>query len=206
MKKYYVSLLLSCFFINSAFALTGDAESGKNKSAMCAGCHGADGNSLAAIYPKLAGQSAAYIAKQLADFKKGMTSGGTEGRVDPVMGGMSMALSPQDMADLAAYYSNQVITINESEPSVLGKKIFEGGYSELAITACAACHGITGKGMPKAGFPALASQNEAYIKSQMMKFRDGTRANDKSSMMRNIAINLEDEQINALAKYIASMK
>lgn len=206
MKKYYVTLLLSLLFSSNVFALAGDAESGKAKSAMCAGCHGADGNSLVAMYPKLAGQSEKYITKQLADFKKGMTSGGTEGRVDPVMGGMTMALSPQDMADLAAYYSTQKITSNNSESSELGKKIYQGGNTELAITACAACHGITGQGMPDAGFPALASQNEEYIKNQMLKFRDGTRANDKNSMMRNIAINLEDEQLNAIAKYISSMK
>lgn len=206
MQKYYITLLLSLFFANSAFALTGDAESGKAKSAMCAACHGSDGNSLMSIYPKLAGQSTNYLTKQLHDFKKGMTSGGKEGRADPIMGGMSMALTPQDMADLAAYYNAQTITVNETESSDLGKKIFQGGYKELNITACAACHGITGKGMPDAGFPALASQNEDYIKSQMMKFRDGTRANDSNSMMRNIALSFEDEQLNAVAKYIASMK
>lgn len=173
---------------------------------MCAACHASDGNSLMSIYPKLAGQSANYLTKQLSDFKKGMTSGGKEGRVDPIMGGMSMALTPQDMADLAAYYSAQTITQNDTESSALGKKIFQGGYTELGITACAACHGITGKGMPDAGFPALASQNEDYIKSQMMKFREGTRANDSNGMMRNIALKFEDEQLNAVAKYIASMK
>jgi cytochrome c553 len=91
MKKILFTLLLGLGALNTASAVEGDAEAGKNKLAVCAACHGLDGNSVVAIYPKIAGQSAAYIAKQLADFKLGMSSGGKEGRADPIMGGMTMA-------------------------------------------------------------------------------------------------------------------
>lgn len=206
MNKYFIPLILSLCFSNITFADVGNIEAGKAKSAMCAGCHGVDGNSLVPIYPKLSGQNTEYLIKQLVDFQHAMTSGGKEGRVDPVMGGVSMALTSQDISDLAAYYNSQKISMNKTQGSDLGKKIYQGGSAELEVTACIACHGINAKGMPKAGFPALASQNEDYLKNQMMKFKKGTRANDNNAMMRNIAIKLEDEQIAALAKYISSLK
>jgi len=206
MKKVIISLVLSLGLINATAAAEGNAEAGKAKSAMCAACHGADGNSLVPMYPKLAGQSAGYIAKQLADFKLGMTSGGKEGRVDPVMGGMTMALTPQDMTDLGAFYATQTISAGAGQTNESAKKIYLGGDAERGITACVACHGVDGKGMDSAGFPAVASQNVDYIKGQLEKFRSGARANDNGKMMRNIAIKLEDEDIVGLSQFIASLK
>ena len=108
MKRILLSLvLLGTSALNITNAAEGNIDAGKTKSAMCAACHGADGNSLVPMYPSLAGQSPSYIAKQLADFKAGMTSGGKQGRVDPIMGGMAMALNEQDMKDLGAYYNAQ---------------------------------------------------------------------------------------------------
>lgn len=206
MKKILLTLLLGLGALNTASAIEGNADAGKNKSAMCAACHGPDGNSLVPIYPKLAGQSAPYIAKQLADFKLGMTSGGKEGRVDPVMGGMTMALTAQDMADLAAYFSAQTPTANTgTSANEVGKNLYLGGDAARGVTACIACHGVNGKGMATAGFPSIASQNSAYIKSQLEKFRSGARANDKAKMMQNIAIKLEDKDIEALTEYITSL-
>lgn len=206
MKKMFFSLLLSLGLINTAAALEGNAEAGKAKSAMCAACHGADGNGLVPIYPKLAGQSAAYINKQLIDFKAGATSGGKLGRNDPVMAGMVMALSEQDMANLGAYYSEQTPTAGTGTANRAGKKLYFGGHVKRKITACVACHSANGKGMANAGFPALASQNLDYLKSQLMKFRDGTRTNDTNGVMANIAMRLSDEDISALAQYMSSLK
>jgi len=206
MKKILLTLLLGLGALNTASAIEGNADAGKNKSAMCVACHGVDGNSAIAMYPKLAGQSASYIAKQLADFKLGMTSGGKEGRADPVMGGMTMALSEQDMADLGAYFASQTISAGSDTTNETGKKLYLGGDASRGVTACVACHGVFGKGMDKAGFPAVAAQNGAYIKAQLEKFRDGSRANDNASMMRKIAIRLEDKDIEALTQYIASLK
>lgn len=206
MKKILLTLLLGLGALNTASAIEGNADAGKNKSAMCAACHGADGNSAVPMYPKLAGQSATYIAKQLADFKLGMTSGGKEGRADPVMGGMTMALTPQDMADLGAYYSSQTATANNGDVNELGKKLYMGGDSSRGVTACIACHGVAGKGMDSAGFPSVASQHSTYIKSQLEKFRSGDRKNDNAKMMQNIAIKLNDQDIEALTQYITSFK
>jgi len=206
MKRILLTLLLGLGALNTASAIEGDAEAGKSKSAMCAACHGVDGNAAVPIYPKLAGQGAAYIAKQLADFKLGLTSGGKEGRADPIMGGMAMALSEQDMANLGAYYASQTISAGSDTTSEIGKSIYLGGDASRGVTACVACHGVTGKGMAQAGFPAIASQNSAYIKSQLEKFRSGSRANDNASMMRKIAMRLEDKDIEALTQYIASLK
>jgi cytochrome c553 len=206
MKKIILILLLGLGAINTAAALEGNAEAGKAKSVMCGACHGADGNSLVPMYPKLAGQSAIYIAKQLAEFKAGVMSGGKEGRVDPVMGGMTMALSEQDMIDLGAYYQAQTSTAGNGSADALGKSLYLSGDAERGITACIACHSIDGHGMPSAGFPAVASQNVDYLKGQLSKFRDGSRANDNNAMMRNIAIKLEDADIAALTQYMSSLK
>ena len=205
MKKILFTILLGLSALNTASALEGNAEAGKNKSAMCAACHNADGNAAIPIYPKLAGQSASYIAKQLADFKLGMSSGGKEGRVNAIMGGMTMALSEQDMADLGAYYATQLHTPGTGAGSEIGKKLYLGGDSSRGVTACVACHGVDGKGMDEAGFPAIAAQNGAYIISQLEQFRSGARANDKAKMMRNIAMKLEDKDIEALTQYISSL-
>lgn len=207
MKRILLSLvLLGTSALNITNAGQGNIEAGKTKSAMCAACHGADGNSLVPMYPSLAGQSASYVAKQLADFKTGMTSGGKQGRVNAIMGGMSMALSEQDMDDLGAYYSAQLLKAAGGETSEVGKKLYFGGDVERGITACIACHGSDAKGMAQAGFPAVGGQSAAYLKSQLEYFRDGTRNNDKNAMMRNIAMKLEDADIAALVKYMSTIK
>ncbi len=201
-----MTVLLGLSAVATANAAEGNAEAGKSKTAMCAACHGADGNSLVPMYPKLAGQSASYLVKQLTEFKLGMTSAGKAGRVDPVMGGMAMALSDQDMADVAAFYASQKITAGNGSDNAMGKKLYLGGNAEMEVTACVACHGINGKGMPSAGFPALASQNAEYLKIQLEKFRDGSRNNDLNAMMQGVAANLTDEEITALSQYMSSLK
>ena len=206
MKKILFVLLFATSVLNTAIASEGNIEAGKTKSVMCAACHGADGNSLVPMYPSLAGQSASYIAKQLNDFKIGATSAGKNGRVDPVMGGMTMALNEQDMRDLGAYFSSQKQKPAIGETSEAGKKLYFGGDAERGITACIACHSADGKGMSQAGFPAIAGQSATYLKSQLEKFRSKDRSNDKNSMMQNIAFNLEDAEIAALVQYMSTIK
>ena len=204
MKKLalILTLLASC----SAWA-QGDAEAGKAKAATCAACHGTDGNSLLTQYPKLAGQHAGYLEKQIKEFKLGMTSGGKQGRVDPVMGGMAMPLSDQDAADLAAYFSTLPISDNTtSEESVeLGQKLYRAGDTERGITACIACHGPRGNGTELSGFPKISGQHADYIKIQLEKFRSGDRANDMNAMMRNISAKLTDAEISALSQYVGGL-
>ena len=207
MKRILLSLvLLGTSVLNISHAAQGNIEAGKAKSAMCAACHGVDGNSMVPMYPSLAGQSASYLAKQLAEFKEGMTSGGKKGRANAIMGGMSMALSNEDMLDLGAYYGAQTLKSAGGETSEVGKALYFGGDAERGITACIACHGADGKGMSQAGFPALAGQHAMYLKSQLENFRSGARHNDRNAMMRNVAVKLEDSDIDALVQYMSTIK
>lgn len=179
--------------------VTAEVIAGKAKAAVCAACHGADGNSPIAIYPKLAGQSAGYIVKQLQEFKAGT-------RKDPVMAPMAAALSEQDMLEVASYFAAQKAVVADSAGSDVGRKLYFGGNVKRKITACVACHGVNGKGMNKAGFPTIAGQNEAYLKAQLMKFKKGQRNNDYNTMMQSVASKLSVSDIDELAKYMASMK
>ena len=178
---------------------TGSIKSGQEKSALCTSCHTADGNSVIPGYPKLAGQSAVYLAKQLSDFKTGV-------RKNAIMAGMAAGLSDDDMHDLASFYAVQTSSKGTDETSEYGKKLYLGGDASKGITACVACHGITGKGVAQAGFPVVSHQNIDYLKQQLTTFRDGTRENDRNGIMRNIAIKLSDNDINELATYMSSMK
>ncbi len=207
MKKLVLSLSLILGLVSHANALDGNAEAGKAKSATCAACHGADGNAPADMYPKLAGQHAGYLYQQLKDFKLGMTSGGKEGRNDPVMGGMSAPLSDQDMKDLAAYFAGNKMSAGTTPPSVMkaGEKLYRFGDEKRGIPACTACHGPSGTGMELAGFPQISSQHAAYIKTSLEKFRSGVRSNDKNGMMRDIARKLTDQEIETLSKYVGGL-
>jgi len=204
MKKLalILSLLASC----SVWA-QGNIEAGKAKSQTCVACHGADGNSQLAMYPKIAGQHAKYIEKQLKEFKLGMTSNGKQGRMDPVMSGMAMPLSEEDMKDLAAYYASLPISHNTTPENVVdaGKVLYTAGDAERGLTACIACHGPRGDGTELSGFPKISGQHADYIKAQLVKFRDGSRGNDMNEMMRDIAKKLTDEDIDTLSKYVGGL-
>ena len=204
MKKLalILSLLASC----SVWA-QGSIEAGKAKSQTCVACHGADGNSLLGMYPSLAGQHAKYIEKQLKDLKLGMTSGGKQGRYDPVMSGMAMPLNEQDMADLAAYYASLPLAHNTTPENVVeqGKVLYTAGDAERGLAACIACHGPRGNGTELSGFPKISGQHADYIKLQLEKFRDGNRNNDMNAMMRDVAEKLTDEDIDVLSKYVGGL-
>lgn len=178
----------------------GNAAAGQAKAATCAACHGADGNSVNPIWPKLAGQHASYLAKQLAEFKAGT-------RQDPTMAGMAAPLSDQDIQDLAAYFASQTVAIGSADPekAAAGKKLYLGGDVERGISACMACHGPNGAGNPGAKFPALAGQHPQYVIKALQDFRSGTRSNDMNSMMRDVAARMTDADIEAVAAYISGL-
>jgi cbb3-type cytochrome c oxidase subunit III len=178
----------------------GDAAAGKVKSATCAACHGADGNSAAPNFPKLAGQHAGYIIKQLHDFKSGA-------RKDPTMTAMAAPLSDQDIENLAAYFSSQKVQGGTTDPKLLaeGEKLYRGGDMTTGVAACAGCHGPTGAGNPAAHFPSLSHQHAQYVEKQLKDFRAGTRTNDAGKMMENVAAHLTDQQIEAVASYVQGL-
>lgn len=166
-----------------------------------------DGNSMIDMYPKLAGQHATYLQKQLHDFRSAAQTGGKDGRMDPIMSGMAMPLSDQDILDITAYFSSQAIQVAEAKDvPELGAKLYKGGDVSRGITACMACHGPDGKGAELAGFPTLAGQHANYIKIQLTKFREAGRHNDLNGMMQDVAKKLSDSDIDALSKYLSSLK
>ncbi|MBE1300370.1 MAG: c-type cytochrome [Alteromonadaceae bacterium] len=210
MKKWLLFLCLTAGMQNLATAdssSAGDPEAGKAKSVTCAACHGNDGNSMIPMNPKIAGQHARYLEKQLMDFRTASKTGGQEGRNNAVMNGMAAALTDQDIKDLAAYYSDQKASEGTTPEDVIdvGGKLYRGGDVERGITACIACHGSRGNGTSLSNFPDISGQHPEYIKAQLEQFRSGTRANDLNGMMRDIAMKLTDEDIDVLSKYLGGL-
>ncbi len=204
MKKLAFAALVMFGAVSTAHA-AGNASAGQAKvDAMCASCHSATGSApIMPAYPKLAGQHASYIAKQLADFKSAT-------RQDPIMMGMAAGLSPEDMANIAAYFATQTASVGsaanaDAEVVATGKKIYEGGDKVKGIAACMACHGPSGSGNPGAAFPALSGQNVDYVVKTLKDFRTETRANDTNKMMRDIAAKMSDKDIAAVAAYINAL-
>ena len=168
---------------------------------VCAACHAVDGNSASPANPKLAALNYAYINKQLQNFKSGE-------RKSPVMSGIAASLTPQDMQNLAAYYSAQQpkdAKAKDQTLALLGQKVYRGGVQGSGVPACAGCHGAQGQGIP-AQFPRLAGQHTDYIYAELNKFRTGERTNDGAKMMRTIAAKMTDADMRAVATYIQGLR
>ena len=180
----------------------GHAAAGKAKSAVCAACHGMDGNSTDAQYPKLAGQQASYLFRQLQLFKSGV-------RQNAIMLGMATPLSTQDMADLAAYFSQQKIQPGVADPKLvaLGQAMYRGGDRASGVPACMACHGPDGLGNPGAVYPHLAGQHAQYLSAVLTAWHQGDSwgKSTHARIMPTIAGRLTPQQISALASYLAGL-
>ncbi|WP_395339027.1 c-type cytochrome [Ningiella sp. W23] len=206
MKK--LCMLLGLVLVSAtALAIDGDPEAGKAKSITCAACHGTDGNSAIPLNPKIAGQHAGYLFKQLSEFKLASQTGGEEGRNNAVMNGMAAVLSEQDMKDLAAYFASQELKVGAAPEDVIaaGEALYRGGDADRGITACIACHSANGSGMNLAGFPVVGGQHAQYTQQQLEMFRSGERNNDMNGMMRDIAKKLTDEDIRILSAYLEGL-
>lgn len=184
----------------------GDAAKGQPiASAVCGACHGADGNSAAAANPKLAGQHAAYLVKQMKNFKT--KADGKADRSNAIMNGMIAPYTEDQMKDFAAYFASQKNKGGEMKSRdnlELGQKLYRGGDASKGLPACAACHGPTGAGLP-AQYPRLGGQFAEYTEAQLKAFRLGERANDPNRMMQMVAIKMTDAEIRAVADYIAGL-
>jgi cytochrome c553 len=173
---------------------------------VCAACHAADGNSVAAANPKIAGQIPEYLHKQLADFKG--QGGKKPVRESAIMTPMVANLSDADMKNLAAYYSGQQVKpapASDKDLAALGQKLWRGGNGATGVPACAGCHGPAGAGIP-AQYPRLSGQFSEYIAGQLRLFRDGARANDPNGMMRGVAARMSEREIRAVAEYAAGLR
>jgi cytochrome c553 len=168
-------------------------------TAVCAACHGADGNSAIAANPKLSQQHPEYLVKQLQEFKSGK-------RNNAVMKGFAAALSDDDMRNIAYWVASKPIKpgfAKDKDLVALGERIYRGGIADRQIAACAGCHSPNGAGIP-AQYPRLSGQHADYTVAQLSTFRDGTRAN--SQQMTQVAAKLNDKEIRAVADYIAGLR
>jgi cytochrome c553 len=176
-----------------------DLEHGKQiASTVCVACHGADGNSVAPANPILAGQHAAYIAAQLAAFKSGA-------RPNPIMAGMSAALSPKDMHDLGAWFAAQTPKPSAAKDKALalrGEQIWRGGIKQGNVPACAGCHGAAGAGIPSQ-YPRLAGQYADLTFGWLKAFASGGRP---QAVMGPIASKLSEADMKAVAEYAAGLR
>jgi cytochrome c553 len=195
---------LAAWFLTALFPLTatsaGNADAGKSKAGLCAGCHGVDGNGGAdPTWPKLAGQTPEYIVTQLQRFKSGA-------RENPIMKGMASALSDEDMQDIAAYYSAQSLKHGAAKDKTLalrGQRIYRGGILDTGVPACMSCHGPSGHGIPP-HYPRLGSQSAAYVEKQLSDFKAGRRASTDPAMPK-IASRLTDPDIKAISEYLSGL-
>ncbi len=198
-----VLTLISFFGLSLMLTLpvfaAGDPAAGQAKTAVCAACHGVDGNSINPEFPKIAGQTPGYIADQLAAFQSGK-------RPSTLMTGMMQNLTEQDMQDIDAYYAQFEQTsasIGESDLAAAkrGKEIYRAGLSQFSVPACMACHGPAGNGIP-ARYPKVSGQYKKYLVQALLEFKIGDRVSEE---MNTIAFRLSPEQIEDLAIYMQGL-
>ncbi len=224
-KKIIVLSISLAVSSASSFAFAeGNAAIGKTKAASCAGCHGEDGNSMAATFPKLAGQHAGYIVQQLNAFKNGS-------RNAPMMAPLAMGLDEESIKDIAAYYASKKISANElpvfeydeddeelteeakaeknaelKELIVLGADLYRNGNLKTEVSACIACHGPVGEGNRPASFPLLQGQHADYLIKALTDFKKGARSNTPDNIMHMIAKKMSDKEIKAVSYHISIKK
>lgn len=189
----------------------GNIEAGRQKSAACAGCHMPDGNTVNPEWPKIAGQIPNYMVKQLTAFKNG-------DRVNQIMDPFVKPLSHQDIEDIAEYFGSQKVKpgVANTAQLALGEKIYKKGKFYTPLTACTGCHGMNGEGNhsweelmaapPSVLAPAIRGQNATYIVRQLLAFKTKERTNDVGGVMQKIALQMTNEQIEAVAQYITQLE
>jgi cbb3-type cytochrome c oxidase subunit III len=208
--KLFAPLLVAAFLAASSLSVSANepapakakpdlAKGEASFGAVCAACHGADGNSGTPTYPKLAKQHPEYIVKQLQEFKSGK-------RDNAIMKGFATTLSDEDMKNIAYW-----VTTKEAKPGfakdkelvTLGERIYRGGIADRQVPACAGCHSPNGAGIPSQ-YPRLSGQHADYAIAQLTAFREGVRKN--SIQMTQVAAKLNDREIKAVADYVAGLR
>lgn len=202
-----------------AKARWGDAKAGATKAGACAACHGLDGNPADAQYPRLAGQSERYVARQLALFKSGERNTGMAAVMQPY----AAALGAQDMRDIGAYFATQASGAGVADDTLIadaaspydgmkfyqpGERLFRSGDASRGLPACMACHGPAGAGNPGPAYPRLAGQQSAYVARRLQEYRAGTTSEQDPALfkvMAGVAKSLTDAEIQSLASYLQGL-
>jgi cytochrome c553 len=193
---------VSLFFVMSFVSVLSMADSSERAREIvterCYLCHGAEGEASSAIYPRLAGQNAKYIAKQLSDFKQGLRKG--------TMNEMAADLAEEEMLALGEYFASkppQAHRVRDKEFSAVGSYLYHNGNQFSGVAACKSCHGESGSGTEQ--LPRLAGQHKRYVVEQLQAFNNGARTNDHA-IMHSIASKLTEFEMQALAQYISGME
>jgi len=193
--------LTPLFTVTTVYARTGDPIAGREKSFLCQGCHGEVGISAVGLIPKLAGQYQAYIEKQVRDYAAGIRS-------HQIMNAMVATIKDdKDLEDIAAYFTYKPRMAGDGlEHNKAGHNLYKHGDPVKKILACINCHGVKGKGLhPNISmFPVIGGQQKDYIKKQLVDFRRGFRVNSPNGIMNEVAAQLTDAEIEALADYISA--
>lgn len=178
----------------------GDPTAGKSKAAVCAACHGPDGNSTNPAWPTIAGQHEEYIYKQLLDFKSGK-------RENPQMSPIIANMNEVDLSDVAAYFSDQTRKPGLAKPTNLltAEHLYRAGDPKTGLAACTACHGPDGAGNPAAKFPSLSGQHAEYTITTLKAYKSEARKNDPNGIMRDIASKLSNSDIEIIANYLQGL-
>ena len=236
MMTYRTSLLLACLLMSTAALdvaaqqpattasavpasvldlrrmqpISGDAQAGAGKAAVCAACHGPQGVAIAPNFPNLAGQSATYLYVQLKEFHDGQRS-------DPVMSGQAAALSDADMRDLASYYAALAPKpAGRADAASRGAQLYLAGDPAKGIPPCQGCHGPDARGPrphgssapqpPWATFPRLRGQSSLYVAKELGDFKSGLRGGSSNAkVMHGVATTLGDDDVQALSTYLSTL-
>jgi cytochrome c553 len=228
-KLLSISISLALFTTTIIVHAKSEVNTGKQQAVACAGCHGAEGNSVVATFPKLAGQHATYLIKELKALKSGS-------RNAPMMAPMAMGLTDNAITELATFYASQTVSSNptpslplteeeedEDDETALaaikkaqkqklnkllteGRNLYRNGHLETKVSACIACHGVYGDGNQPAGFPVLKGQHADYLIKTLTDYQQGNRSNDAENIMNMIAQKMTTAEIRAVSYYISVMK
>jgi cytochrome c553 len=199
--KYKRSLIFAASVLAGGFGVNAHAGDAKEIAAtVCAACHGEDGNSVAPTFPKLAGQNAVYLQKQLKDFLSGK-------RKNEAMDPFLNSFGDGDTAALGVHFAREKTspgTVEDAALAEAGKKLYLDGNTDSGIPACAGCHQEDGLGNDR--YPRLAAQHQAYTIAQMEGFKSGARNNDKGKIMRSVAQRMTEAEMKAVSEYLAGME
>lgn len=198
MKKFCITLFLALIAIHPYAQETNEDIS--DKLSLCASCHGRDGNSLVAEFPKIAQQNKRYLIKQMLDFQKGADGP----RYNETMSALVTGYALEDIQHIAAYFAEQKVTIGAADEATLerGQQIYRGGDIQKEIPACIGCHSPRGLGNLQAGFPLLSGQYPEYTVHELLDFKSGERTNDYNHIMQDIAKRMDQSDMEAVANYI----
>ena len=178
----------------------GNPVLGKEKSELCQGCHGEDGNSPDSMTPKLAGQNASYITKQLRNYQVGTRS-------HQIMSDIAATSRDEDLDDISAYFASRPQMKGNGAVNKLGKDLYLRGDMSRMIVACVNCHGANGEGKSNIDyiFPVIGGQHKDYLLGQFNSFKAGDRSNSPGGVMNIMVQKMSAAEIEALADYVSGL-